>query len=241
MYRSLASVYDRLSTVDYTLWADFLEGIFDASGQRVNKVFDLACGTGSMSLELARRGYQVVGADLSAEMLSVAENKLRPFRVPLFKADMRNLPAVGEFDAVICLCDSFNYLRELSDLAKVLLEIKRMSPKMLVFDLNTPYYLKEILGNNTFTHNDEETAYIWHNSFSRKTGLCKMEITFFAAQGRNSWARFDEVHVEKPYPLELVKDLLGQAGWKLLQVYDGYCGKPAREESWRWLFVAENR
>lgn len=239
MYGSLAAVYDRLSTTDYSGWADFLERIFSSGGRRVRKVLDLACGTGNIAYELAKRNYQVVGADLSEEMLAVAETKLRPFQVPLYKVDMREMPPLDEFDAVVCLSDSFNYLTQPVELTGVFSRLNKISSQLLVFDLNTPHYLSSVLGKNTFTHKDDDVAYIWDNSFSWENGLCKMDLTFFLRSGKG-YTRFDEVHLEKAYERELVKELLEQAGWKLKHVYDGYSERPAREESWRWLFVAEN-
>lgn len=239
MYVNMAAVYDRLSDVDYTNWADFLEGVFAQNGVSPgSRVMDLACGTGSMTLELAKRGYKVSGVDLSAEMLTVAEEKLRPFAVPLYRADMRSMPNFGQFDTVVCLCDSLNYLSNVPELRTVLSGLQAMKPRLLIFDLNTTYYLAEVLGNNFFHHVDEEVAYIWENSYDSEANLCEMDITFFLRQKGNLYTRFEEVHHERAFSLTEVNEVLGQTGWELVQVFNGYRAESAKPDSWRWLFVA---
>jgi len=236
MYQSLAAVYDRLSKIDHNNWADFLEHIFSSAGRPVKKVLDLACGTGSMSLELAKRGYQVTGADVSEDMLAVAEAKLRNYSVPLFKADMLELPPLGKFDAVICLSDSLNYLTGPEELERVFSELHKVSPDVLIFDLNTPYYLAQVLGNNTFHHVEEDIAYFWENTFT--SDKSEMQITFFVRTEGEMFKRFAEVHEETAFELAQVQDILNRSGWQLINVYDGYSTSPAREDSQRWLFVA---
>ncbi len=239
MYRDLAAVYDRLTDIDTGHWADVVEKILRTQVSPKARVLDLACGTGSMSYELASRGYQMVGADLSEEMLAVAEGKLRKFAVPLFKADMRRLPPLGDFDAVICLSDSMNYLASQAELAEVFQGLHKLNPKLLIFDLNTPYYLGQVLGDNSFSHVEEDLAYIWENGFDPGRDLCEMRLTFFVkSPGGPAYARFDEVHLEKAFKLARVEELLGLTGWNLSGVYDGYSGRPAGIESERWLFVS---
>ncbi len=239
MYRDLAKVYDRLTDIDAGQWADVVENILKAEVSPRARVLDLACGTGSISYELASRGYRMVGADLSEEMLAVAEGKLREFAVPLYKADMRRLPALGDFEAVICLSDSMNYLANEEELAGVLEGLHRLTPKLLIFDLNTPYYLSQVLGDNSFSHVEDDLAYVWDNSFDPEQGVCEMRLTFFVkSPGGPAYARFDEVHVEKAFKLARVRELLGETGWNLRGVYDGYTSRPAGMESERWLFVS---
>ncbi|MDA8441674.1 MAG: class I SAM-dependent methyltransferase [Peptococcaceae bacterium] len=238
MYQDLAVVYDQLATIDYGQWAGFIDHIFQAVGGKVHKVLDLACGTGNITCELARLGYQMTGVDLSEAMLSVAESKLRPWGVPLLQGDMRELPLLGEFDAVVCTSDSLNYLLNASELAQVFSAVHRLEPDIFVFDLNTPHYLAEILGNNSFQHLEDDLAYIWDNSFAKGTAICTMELTFFLQQGGSSYRRFDETHREKAYALSTVRELLQQSGWYLWEVLDGYAARSAIPESERWVCVA---
>ncbi|HEX3015544.1 MAG TPA: class I SAM-dependent methyltransferase [Desulfobacteria bacterium] len=240
MYRELAPVYDRLSSIDYKAWTDTLVQVFDRAGlEKGCRILDLACGTGNISLELAKRGYQVVGIDYSAEMLAVAEEKLRRYRVPLYQADMRKLPPLsGKFSAVVCLTDSLNYLSNIDEVHCVLHKLYKLTPGLLVFDINTPHYLENVLGNNQFDHVDDDLAFIWHNHFDALTNKCEMQITFFNQTSTNLYTRFDEVHVETAFGRAEIEQALAQTGWHLTAAYDGYSDRPAGEDSERWLFVA---
>ncbi len=237
MYAGLASVYDRLSTINHTQWAEFLEQLFSSHGLEGKRILDLACGTGSMCKELAQRGYKPVGVDLAEDMLSVAESKLRGLGVPLYRADMRQLPPLGRFDAILCLSDSFNYLRDPEELRQVFLRLRDMRPQMLVFDLNTPYYLGQVLGDNSFHHVEEDIAYIWENAYDPAEGLCEMQITFFARDSKDKYIRFDEVHVERAFGLEDIRQMLTDCGWQTVQVYDGYTHDKPDAKACRWLFL----
>ena len=92
-YTSLASVYDRLNGVDYVKVADHIERQFEKfAAKKPESVLDLACGTGSLTVELAARGYDMTGVDISEEMLSEARFKCDanrfPHKVLLVRQDM---------------------------------------------------------------------------------------------------------------------------------------------------------
>jgi ubiquinone/menaquinone biosynthesis C-methylase UbiE len=237
MYQGLASIYDRLSTIDHSAWAHFLEHLFTTNSLSGKRILDLACGTGNMCRELAQRGYKPVGVDLSEEMLAMSESKLRGLGVSLYRADMRCLPPLGQFDAVLCLSDSFNYLNNLGEFREVLLSIREMQPQLLIFDLNTPYYLSQVLGENTFHQVEEDVAYIWENTYDAVNSVCEMQLTFFAREEKDKFVRFDEFHVEKSFELGEIKRLLLDTGWQLVSVYDGYTPNQPKGDSYRWLFL----
>ena len=155
MYKRFADVYDQLvQDVPYSKWADYLQSAFLKFGQNPELILELGCGTGSMAIELAKRGYDVIGLDISAEMLSKAYEKAKKNKTDILfiNQDMRNFRLHGKVDAVLCLLDSLNYIPALSDVKKVFkLVSKYLNPSgLFIFDLNSPYKLSTVLGQNIF-------------------------------------------------------------------------------------------
>ena len=119
-YGAIARVYDRLNAeIDYSAWADFVEACFARYlKEKPELLLDLACGTGSMTLELLRRGYDMIGVDASPDMLSVAWERAdeQALEGALFLLqDMRSFELYGTVGAVTCCLDSINYLLTAED------------------------------------------------------------------------------------------------------------------------------
>lgn len=150
-YTSLAAVYDRLmGDVDYAAWADSIEARFQkfAPG-RVHSLLDLACGTGSVTVEMARRGYDMIGIDLSEDMLAAARAKCDGERfahkVLLIRQDMAEFELYGTVDAIVCCLDSLNYLPSVSALRRTFEHAHNyLEPDgLFLFDMNTPKKFEE--------------------------------------------------------------------------------------------------
>ena len=168
-YSSLASAYDGLTTdIPYDTMLDFLEAILHKSGKRPETVLDLACGTGSMSLLLAQRGYRVLASDISEEMLTVAAQKTIHLANPPFYIcqSMQRLRLPEPVDAVFCLLDSLNYLDEPTDCKKTFERVYKSlkSGGMFLFDINTPEKLKGLDGQ-VFLDENEESYCVWRTEF----------------------------------------------------------------------------
>lgn len=240
-YESLAASYDSLTTdIDYAGILNFLEAVLHRQGRQPKTVLDLACGTGSMSVLLARRGYRVLGADLSEEMLTVAAQKASECENPPYfiRQPMQKLRLPTPVDAVFCLLDSLNYLSDPQDARETIRRVYRnLSEKgIFVFDINTPCKLRGLDGQ-IFLDEDEERYCLWRAEFDESENRCYYAIDLFQRQG-SLWRRSEEHHCEYAYePSELVK-WLKEAGFaRVEQLADCRLCPPSDGEQ-RIYFVA---
>lgn len=244
MYRGFAEIYDRLThDICYEKWADYLESAFLKFGKKPRLVLELACGTGSLTVELAKRGYDMIGLDLSCDMLSKAmEKSLRHGLDILFiNQDMRDFELYGTVDAVICMLDSINYITEMSDLERVFRQVRLyLNPGgLFIFDVNSEYKLSKVLAGNTFYEIDDDVAWIWNNTYDPSSRLCTFDLTFFRKTRGDLYERFDETHKERAYTHEEIADALAGAGLKLLGRYGCLSFEAPSPTEERIFYVAE--
>ena len=227
-YEALARVYDRLNgEVDYAAIADFYEKAFARYGIEPRLVLDLGCGTGAMTLELARRGYDMIGVDASAEMLSKAYERMwkQGAKGVLFlEQDMRTFELYGTVEAVVCTLDGVNHLTKSTDVAECFHWVHNyLVPNgIFVFDINTTYKFEQIFGNNAYILEDDGVLCAWQNAYDKKRGLCRFYLSLFEEEQDGSYTRTDTVQTERAYSLKKIKMLLADAGFELLFVKDGY-------------------
>lgn len=226
--------------VDYKRWADYIESIFQIHGQAPSLVLDLGCGTGSFCIEMARRGYEMIGVDSSIDMLTCAKSKLENSGLDILflNQNMSEFELYGTVDAVVCLMDSFNYLIRKTDAANMLKLVRNyLNPGgLFIFDINTEHKLKNSLGNNVFYDIGDDISYIWQSNFDSRKRLGRFDITFFVREGE-LYRRYDEVHNERAYSMAEIEHMLGKSGLSLINVYDELCFKPANEKSERVFFI----
>ena len=245
-YSAVARVYDRLNAdIDYVGWADFFEKCFDRFLKgRPELVLDLACGTGSMTLELARRGYDMIGVDGSADMLSEAYARTEGSRILFLQQDMRSFELYGTVGAVVCCLDSVNYLTEDGDLEKTFRTVHNyLDPDgLFLFDVNSPYKFREIYGYNSYILEDEIdgcSVYCgWQNSFDEKTGICDFYLTLFSENEDGTYSRCEEEQREKMYTLEELKGALETCGFEFIGAYSGYGFEAVDEKTERYYIAA---
>ena len=246
MYDHFAEIYDEfMQTVSYEEWADYIEKLWEKHGSKKPKlVLDLACGTGSLTCQLARRGYEMIAIDQSAQMLEIAEDKLRKTvgeGTPCLQQDMREFELYGTVDAILCTCDSLNYLLEEQDLARVFrLAENYLEPDgLLIFDLNTAYKYAEILGDQTFADTSEEAAFIWQNYYYEEEAVNEYQVTFFEQVEDGLYERHEEIHYQKAYDKDKVIELLKRAGLRPVAVYECFTTAAPGPETERLCFVAK--
>lgn len=253
-YRALARVYDRLNAeIDYQGWADFVESCFARYLERKPELLlDLACGTGSMTLELAARGYDMIGVDASEDMLCVAYERAaeRETPSPLFLLqDMRAFELYGTVGAVTCCLDSVNYLLTEADVRDCFACVHNyLDPDgLFLFDVNTPYKFRHVYGDNAYILEDEWTdedgenraAYCgWQNHYDTETGVCEFELSVFEQDGDGRYERADELQRERCYGEATLRDLLEETGFEWLGIFDGWDFSEPRKTSERWYIVA---
>lgn len=239
-YGKFAAVYDRLmEDVPYGEIANLIDEEIKAQNIKNNIVLDLACGTGMLTGLLKKKGYDVIGADLSPEMLQKAKEK-HPDVLFLNQA-MDDFELYGTVGAICCCLDSVNYLTEDGQLNAMLhLCNNYLEPNgLLIFDINSAYKFQHILGDNIFTFDNDEIFYTWENDYDENEGLCDFYLTFFVKEG-DTYSRFDETHTERVYEKAEIMEALLRNGFTVKKVLDGFSKRKATDESERLLFVCEN-
>lgn len=242
-YEAFASVYDIfMEQVEYDQWLNHIHAIWEKFGLQPKTVIDLGCGTGSIALPLAKEGYDVIGVDLSPEMLTEADHKAMEEGVSVRFAcqDMTELELGEEADCILSLCDSMNYLTEdgqLEDAFKSIAQHMKQE-SLFLFDLNTEYKFKDVLGQNVFGSAEEHAAYIWENDYDDEEKINEYYVSFFIENEDGLYERIEEFHYERAYSMEEIEEGLQAAGMELVEVYDGYSFDAPRAESERLLFAA---
>lgn len=245
MYNSFAYIYDKLMyDVDYEQWADYIEKILKKNGIDKGLILDLGCGTGSFTINMAKRSYDMIGIDISADMLSCAKSKSieEGLDILFLNQDMTEFELYGTVDAVISLMDSINYITDKNQIKKVFKLVKNyLNPGgVFIFDINTSYKLREVVGNNVFYDLGDDISYIWRNSYDRKRAICEFDLTFFVKEGE-CYKRFDEIHHERAYSIDEIKVLVENSGLTVLNIYDALNFKPPFAESERVFFVCRKK
>lgn len=239
---AFSQFYDVLTgNIDYNARADFLLAQVVRHGGRPSLVLDLACGTGSLALALAGRGLEVIGVDGSPEMLSQGMNKSAGVTPPvLFLCqEMAELDLYGTVDTAFCVLDSFNHLKDAEQLNRVLGRLRNFVEPggFLVFDLNTPYKHREILGNNTFVYDLPEVYCVWQNSLGQDDSV-DIALDFFVPAG-NSWRREEESFREVIFPGEQIRELLAENGFTLLEELGDYAERAPGPCEERIIYISQ--
>ena len=243
-YDFLAGCYDQLTyDVDYSAWADYIEAHFQKRGLPGKTVLDLACGTGSLTRELALRGYEMIGVDLSADMLAEASEKNRDLDAipPIFLCQsMDKLDLYGTIDACVCCLDSVNYVTSPKKLQKAFerVHLFLMPGGLFLFDINTPEKLTGLDGQ-VFLDETEDTYCVWRAEYSKRRRVCSYFMDLFRLDEQTGqWDRGEELHEEYAYTPQELEEYLRQAGFKDIRQYGNLkMRKPVPGED-RIFFVA---
>jgi SAM-dependent methyltransferase len=242
-YGKFAEVYDLfMDNVDYESWSAFLTEQLKAYGISDGLVLDLGCGTGTMTELLAEAGYDMIGVDNSEDMLAEAMEKRvsSGHDILYLLQDMQEFELYGTVRAIVSVCDSLNYLTEEEDLQQVFRLVNNyLDPDgMFLFDMNTEYKYRELMGDNVIAENREDGSFIWENSYDPKTGINVYELALFLPRTDGLYEKCEEEHYERFYPVPKVRELLEAAGLELKQIYNGYTSGEPEETSERLLFIA---
>lgn len=221
-YESLALSYDRLTNdVDYGAAVSFYEQIMAREGVSPRSAVDLACGTGSVTALLAKKGIPVIGVDLSEEMLSVAQQKTQDLlpRPMFLHQDLSRLYLPRGVDLAVCALDSLDYITDPACCAAAIRRIYRcLNPGgIFIFDVNTPEKLQAMDGQ-VFLDEDENVYCVWRGDFDKKSNICIYGMDLFQRQGK-LWHRSLEEHWEYAYSQEQLTGYLKSAGFTGIRVY----------------------
>ena len=256
IYTDFARVYDELmDNTPYEMWCNRLDQLIasygvsrptrDAEGildSERNLVVDLGCGTGTLTELLYQKGYDCIGVDNSEEMLGIAmEKKVESGSEILYlHQDMRELELFGNIRAIVSVCDSMNYILEPEDLKKVFGLVKEYLAEdgVFIFDLNTVHKYRDLMGECTISENREESSFIWENYFYEDEMVNEYDLTLFIREESDLYRKYEELHYQKAYELEQVKELLLQAGMEFVAAYDAFTHDPVTAESERMYIIA---
>ena len=238
-YCGFAEVYDLLmADVDYDCWCAYIIKLLDMS---CGNIVDCACGTGEISIRLAKAGFYVTGVDLSESMLRVAAEKARRAgkSIPFVCQDMADLTLHRPVDAIVCTCDGVNYLDDPKRLTAFFAAAYRslLPGGKLLFDISSAYKLEHVIGDHTFTSDERDCAYLWTNSYDAAKKLSHMNLSLFIRHGQ-LYHRVDEYHVQRAYTQAEIERALLDAGFEPSGTYDCFTLDKPKPDSERLQFVA---
>lgn len=264
-YTGFAQVYDTfMDDTPYEEWCDYLVGLLEKYRennyiietdddvtkanlqQEQNSILDLGCGTGTLTELFARQGYDMIGIDNAQEMLQIAMDKREASGLDILYLlqDMREFELYGTVGAVISVCDSVNYLLEEEDVVRTFRLVNNyLYPKgIFIFDFNTVYKYKMVIGDTTIAENREECSFIWDNYYHEEEQVNEYDLTIFVQEEAETglYRRFQETHYQRGYELEQMKDFLQRAGLVFLEAIDADTHEAVRDESER-IYVAARK
>ena len=246
-YTSFASVYDTfMDNIPYEEWAEYLVDLLKEYGISDGLVLDLGCGTGNMTELLASAGYDMIGVDNAEEMLEIAMEKRAKsgYDILYLLQDMREFELYGTVKAIVSICDSINYITEEEDLLEVFrLANNYLDPKgIFIFDFNTVYKYREVLGNQTIAEDREDCSFIWDNYYYEDEQINEYELSLFIKeQDSDLYRKYQEMHYQKAYNLDTIKGLLEQSGLEYITAYDAFTRNQPTEESERIYVIAREK
>ena len=242
-YTEFAKVYDLfMDNIPYEEWGAYLKGLLHENGVDDGLVLELGCGTGTMTEILAEAGYDMIGVDQSEEMLEEAARKREEsgHEILYLCQDMREFELYGTVRAIVCVCDSMNYILEEEEVLGILTSAARNYLDyggLFIFDLNTEYKYKEILGEQTIAENREEGSFIWENYYDEESMINEYDLTLFIRDEDGRYSKYEETHYQKAFEISEVLKAVKEAGMELVAVYDAFTREPVKETSDRVYFV----
>ena len=245
-YTSFAVVYDTfMDNVPYEEWADYLWRLLQEYGIADGLVLDLGCGTGSMTELLASKGYDIIGVDNSEDMLELAmEKRIESGHDILYLLqNMQEFELYGTVRAVVSVCDSVNYVTDEEELTEVFRLVNNyLDPQgVFIFDFNTEYKYQEILGEQVIAEEREECSFIWDNYYDEEQKINEYELTLFVQSQEDPelYRKYQEVHYQRAYTLERIRNLIEKAGLRYVTAYDAYTKDAPLYTSERICVVAQ--
>lgn len=241
MYGNFASYYDGLTLdVDYKKRTAYLLKLFKKYDKKPTLLLDLACGTGSFSNCFAESGIEVIGVDMSEEMLAVAREKSFDMGndVLYLCQKAQELDLYGTVDGAVCCLDSLNHITDYRNFCKAISRVSLFLEEgsLFIFDLNTEYKHRNVLGDNVFVIETEDVYCVWVNKFKEKNCTVDISLDFFVKDGENYY-RESEQFSERAYSLEEVEKALQKAGLQLVEIFDDGTEKPLEATGERAIFV----
>lgn len=241
-YGEFAKIYDELinEDINYDEMVDCILRICNENNIEFNDYLDIACGTGNVTVRIAKHFKNIYGVDLSEDMLREAFDKLKSERIKgkIICQDMSELSLNRKFDLITSVLDSTNYVTDIEGLKNYFKGVYEhlKDDGLFIFDVNSYYKLSEILGNNIYTYSEEDVFYTWENVF--EDDLLSMFLTFFVKNGE-LYERFEEEHLERAYKESQLESILEELDFKVINKFDGYSNDNVQANSERIVYVVK--
>lgn len=241
-YGEFASFYDALTeNAEYKKRAEYIVKTLKGFNHDMGVTLDLACGTGSITLELAGMGVDVFGADASSDMLTVAYDKASEagLNILFLCQKMQELELPEKIDTCVCTLDSINHLTDINDVRETFKRVSRFMNKggFFLFDVNTVYKHNAVLADNTFVYDIDEVFCVWENSL-KENNIVDICLNFFVPEG-DLYDRFEENFSERAYTDAQLREMLLDAGFELRACFGDISELPPEEEEERVIYIAE--
>lgn len=242
-YEKFAYLYDELmKDVPYDKWVELVlkkARKYNVSGRQL---LDIGCGTGELAIRFSEEGMNVTGIDLSEDMLTVAQAKAedKGLKMRFYQQNMADLQGLGEYDIIGIFCDSINYLQSETDVLATFQHVNEhlSNQGLFIFDVHSVYKMLEIFKDQTFAVNDEEISYIWHCFEGEDPYSIEHDLSFFVLESETDlYHRYDELHFQRTYPIEVYKSWLQDTGFELLEIIGDFEITPPNAESERIFFI----
>ena len=259
VYSDFAAVYDELmDNTPYEQWCGRLDTLIKKYGvsrpgragvtlldSEKNLVLDLGCGTGMLTEMMYGKGYDMIGIDLSESMLDIAMKKREASgsEILYLLQDMREFELYSTVGTVYCVCDSLNYILEEDELFQVFSLVNNylFPGGIFIFDFNTDYKYREVIGDTTIAENRDDCSFIWENYYDPEQKINEYDLTVFVRLEGDRFRKFSETHFQRGYTLEQIKSLVDRAGMALVEVADADTGESVTAESERIYVVAREQ
>jgi SAM-dependent methyltransferase len=246
VYDAFADIYDDvMRDVDYVSWARHIINLTQRYKVNVKTILELACGTGSLSIQLGRIGYKVVGIDRSPTMLNHAKTKARllDLTIPFLQSSMESFTHLAlepKFDLVTCLYDSLNYLLEEKDVQATFQGAYDHLRKegAFIFDVTTEYNLLHNFSGFTFAENFTDASYIWENDYDIMEKICSSKVTVFTNYG-GQYKKHVETHNQRIYTNQFLTETLEQVGFEVMGMFHNMSENPVQKKCERIHFVCK--
>ena len=244
-YEILASFYDSLTdNVDYDLYVQFIKTVFDKYSSDIKVVLDVACGTGTLTQKLSEMGYEMIGVDASESMLSVAQSKnvKSENQILYLCQDMEDIDLYGTVDAAVCTLDSINHIEDKSSVNEMFKKVSLFMNRggVFMFDVNSLYKHRDVLGNNTFIYETDNVYCVWQNFYEESDSSVDFELDFFE-RDEDVYIRNFESFTEFYYSDEELTEMLEDSGFEILKRCNGWSFDEPDDETERIIYIARKK
>lgn len=245
-YTDFAMVYDTfMDETPYELWKNRLVTMLGEDGIEDGLVLDLGCGTGTLTELLSEAGYDMIGIDFSQEMLAIAQEKRAQsgHQILYLEQDMREFELYGTVRAIVCICDSINYLLEKEDIITTFKLVNNyLDPKgLFIFDFNTVHKYRDVIGDTVIAENRDACSFIWENYYDEEECINEYDLTIFVKEEEELFRRFNETHYQRGYTLAEMKEMIQASGLLFVRAIDADTMEEPTDKSERIYIMAREQ